>query len=267
MLTPHPVHNGRVNRVPRRADLIVLVLALSTAALTGCSGDADPEPAAAPTPSEATATPGSASATETPYLPVPEGVELTAQGSELAIGDEAVVAYEPRQELLGVLGITVKRIDKTTFAKSFAGWKLDAATKAMTPYFVQASITNEGESDLGGRSVPLYIVDSADTLVESSTFKGTFKPCPSEDFPKAFGAGKTMSTCLVYLAPEGTTLEAVSFRPTQEFVPITWRGKITAPQQGTPVKGAKGDKGNTGGKGDREGKTGERSTKGGNAGG
>lgn len=247
------MHNVGVNRVRRRAGVFVSVLALSTVALTGCSGDAESEPDAAPSPSETSAAPGSASATETPYLPVPEGVELTAQGTELGIGDEAVVAYEPRQDILGVLGITVDRIDQTTFAKSFAGWKLDAATKAMTPYFVQATVTNNGETDLGGRPVPLYIVDSADTLVESSTFKGTFKPCPSKPFPKVFGAGKTMSTCLVYLTPEGTTLEAVSFRPTQEFNPITWTGKVTAPQKDKP----KGDKGAG------EGKTGERSTKGG----
>lgn len=258
------MHNDRVNRVRRRAGVIVSVLALSGAVLTGCSGDAEPEPEAAPSPSETTATPGSASATETPYLPVPEGVELTAQGSTLGIGDEAVVAYEPRQELLGVLGITVDRIDKTTFKKSFAGWKLDEATRAMTPYFVQATVTNAGETDLGGRPVPLYIVDSADTLVESSTFKGTFEPCPSKAFPKVFGAGKTMSTCLVYLAPEGTTLEAVSFRPTQEFVPITWTGAITAPQEGGKGDGKGGGKGDKGG---REGKTGERSTKGGTRGG
>lgn len=247
MLTGRPMHNGRVNRVQRRAGVIVSVLALSTAALAGCSDDVEPEPTAAPSPSETTATPGSASATETPYLPVPEGVELTAQGSGLDIGDEAVVAYEPRQDLLGVLAITVDRIDKTTFAKSFAGWKLDDGTLAMTPYFVQASVTNNGETDLGGRPVPLYIVDSDDTLVESSTFKGTFEPCPSKPFPKVFGSGKTMSTCLVYLAPEGTTLEAVSFRPTQDFNPITWTGKITAPQKndqkGDQKGGKKGDKG------------------------
>lgn len=254
------MHNDRVNRAQRRAGVFVSVLLVSTAVLTGCSDDTEPEPQAAPSPSETTATPGSASATETPYLPVPDGIELTAQGSELGIGDEAVVAYEPRQELLGVLGITVERIDETTFEKSFAGWKLDADTLAMTPYFVQASVTNNGETDLGGRPVPLYVVDSADTLVASSRFRGTFEPCPSKPFPKVFGAGRTMSTCLVYLAPEGTSLEAVSFRPTQEFNPITWSGKITAPQQGKPDKGDKGDKG---GKGDDGRKTGERSTKGG----
>lgn len=237
------MHNDRVNRVPRRAGVIVSVLALSAVVLSGCSGDSDAEPAPEPTPSETSATPGSASATETPYLPVADDVELTAQGSELALGDEAVVAYEPRQDLLGVLAITVDRIDRTTFKKSFAGWKLDAATKAMTPYFVQASVTNTGDTDLGGRPVPLYVVDSADTLVESSTFKGTFEPCPSKAFPKVFGAGKSMTTCLVYLAPEGTTLEAVSFRPTQEFVPISWTGKITAPQQDKPGKPGKGEKG------------------------
>ena len=71
------------------------VLALSAAALVGCADDpeedpasSDPEPTSTPTPSS---TPGSATASETPYLPVPDGIELTAQGSELALGETAEV--------------------------------------------------------------------------------------------------------------------------------------------------------------------------------
>lgn len=262
MLTRRPVHNDEVNRVRRRAGVLLSALVLSTGALTGCSGDAEPEPAAAPEPTETSATPGTASASETPYLPVPEGVELTAQGSELGLGDEAVVAYEPRQDLLGVLGITVSRIDETTFKESFAGWKLDAATRRMTPYFVQAKVTNEGDSDLGGRPVPLYLVTDADTLVEATSFDGTFKPCPSKALPKTFAAGGTMSTCLVYLAPEGTTLEAVSFRPTQEFNPITWTGAVTAPGEGGGDGATKGGSGKSG-KAGKPGKGGARAERGG----
>ncbi|MDP2775682.1 MAG: hypothetical protein Q8O61_19165, partial [Nocardioides sp.] len=180
-----------MNRIRRRAGVLMTVLALSSAALVGCSDDpeedppsSDPEPSATPTPESS---PGSATASDTPYLPVPDGVELTAQGTELALGDTAVVGYQPRQDVVGVLGVTVQRIDKTSFKESFAGWKLGPEFTGTTPYFVRARLTNDGESDLGGRPVPLRIVDSADRLVEPSQFKGTFEPCPSKPFPKKFG--------------------------------------------------------------------------------
>ena len=47
------------------------------------------------------------------------------------------------------------------------------------PYFVHATVENVGDTDLGGRAVPLYIVDGRNTLIEASTFASTFKPCPS----------------------------------------------------------------------------------------
>ena len=62
-----------------------------------------------------------------------------------------MVAYEPRQGVVGALDITITALEQTTFARSFKGWKLDAATKKSTPYFVRASITNLGESSLAGR--------------------------------------------------------------------------------------------------------------------
>lgn len=253
MLIGAQVHNGAMNRVRRRAGALVTVLALSSAALAGCSGDPEEEPDGDPESSATSTSPSpSASSTEgaTSDLPVPEGVELTAQGSALALGAPAVVAYRPRQDLVGVLGITVERIDRTTWKESFVGWKLGPEYAGTTPYFVHAKLTNRGESDLGGRQVPLRIVDSADRLVEPSAFKGTFEPCPSTPFPEKFGPGAARRVCLVFLAPKGSELEAVSFRPSQEFNPITWTGTITKPLPDKPKgnkgkgKGGKGKGGN-----------------------
>lgn len=251
------MHNVPVTRTTARTRLLTaLTSCVVVAVLAGCSGDSDtPAPAPRPSPS---ATPGSASATETPYLAVPEGVELTAQGSTLRVGDQAVVAYEPRQDVVGVLAVTVDRIEQTTFRESFAGWKLSEQTRRSTPYFVRAELTNEGAVDLGGRPVPLYVADSSGKLLEPSTFKGTFEPCPSRPFPESFGSGDTVTSCLVYLAPEGSELSAVSFRPTEEFVPITWTGPILEPRPdkatepgspGKPGKGGKNDQNDEGGAG------------------
>ncbi len=179
---------------------------------------------------------------------VENGVELTPEGSELAVGDTASVAYKPRQGLVGVLDITVTRLERTSFKKSFVGWDLDAQTKKSSPYFVRATITNRGTTQLGERPVPLYIVDGKNTLLEATSFASEFTPCQPGSFPKKYGPGKTVKVCMVYLAPDGGDLTAVSFRPTQEFQPITWTGKLKAPRppkKDKPGKG-KGNKGNNG---------------------
>ncbi|MDN4163526.1 hypothetical protein [Nocardioides abyssi] len=233
---------------PTRALLAGLVA--GSLLLTACSDDSgdgpDAEGSASPSSSA-----GTASASATPYLPVPDGVELTPQGSELEVGEEATVAWEPKQDKVGVLSIRVDRLEKTSFKESFGGWQLDAATKKSNPYFVRATVTNAGDTDLGGlRLQPLYIVDGNNTLVEHSSFASTFDPCPSAPLPKKFGPGKEAEVCLVYLAPGKGELTAVSFRPTQEFNPVTWTGELQQVKKpGQGKKGKKSGKGKGGGRG------------------
>lgn len=218
------MHNDRMSLRALRSGarpLVGLALA-SVLALSACSGG-DEDPKADET-SEGTST----AASDEPYLPVPDGVELTDQGSELELGDTATVAYEPRQDEVAALEITVTRIDKASF-KLFVGWKLSPETKKTTPYFVHVKVKNVGDTDLGGRPVPVYGVDGTNKLIEASTFASTFKPCPSEPLPKKFRNGDSVKTCLVYLAPDRGELTAASFRPVEEFDPITWTGKITRP--------------------------------------
>ena len=218
------MHNERMRlRLPRRAlshGLTRGAAAVLTGVLvlSGCSGgDSEPEAGGSESPS--------GTESEKPYLPVPEGVELTPQGSELQVGETATVAYEPRQDVVGALDITVKKLERASF-RLFVGWKLTAQTRKTQPYFVTAKITNVGDTDLGGRSVPLYAVAGDNKLVEASTFASSFKPCPSESFPKKFQNGDSTTTCLVYLAPNAGDLTAVSFRPTEAFNPITWTGDV-----------------------------------------
>jgi len=225
---------------PRPAPTTALLATVLAGALLlgGCSGDDSKTPAStgSGSPSAGSSSGGSAAA---PYLPVPDGVELTPQGTQLGVGNEAVVAYEPRQGTVGVLDIRVTSLEKTTFKKSFQGWQLDKRTLSTTPYFVHAQVRNVGDSDLGGRPVPLYIVDGDNTLIEPSTFASSFKPCPSQPFPKKFGSGAHLLTCLVYLAPKHGDLTAVSFRPSQEFNPITWTGEVTEAPAPKPDAGHK----------------------------
>jgi hypothetical protein len=245
---PVALHNGRVlGRVLGRvgASGAAVLLVASAALLAGCSGDDT-----APTAGESTGGSSSSSASEsgTPSasstIPVPDGVELSPQGSQLEVGDTATVAYELRQGEVGVLDIKVSRLEKTSFKKSFVGWDLDQSQKNSNPYFVRATVTNRGETDLGDKRVPLYIVDGTNTLVEATTFASSFTPCQPGSFPKKFKPGKKTKVCLVFLSPKKGELTAVSFRPTQDYDPITWTGELETPKPPKQDKGGKGD--NTG---------------------
>jgi hypothetical protein len=218
---------------------------LAGALLAGCSGDAKDPEASEPTSTGTSATDGP-SASAGPYLPVPDGVELTAQGSQLTVGNTATVAYEVKQGVVGVLDIKITRLEKTSFKKSFVGWDLDQGQKHANPYFVRVTVTNRGDTDLGGRRAPLYIVDGENTLVESTSFASSFEACEPGTFPKKFKTGKKTKVCLVYLAPRKGDLVAVSFRPTQEFDPITWTGQLEKPKPPKPPKKDKGKKGQGG---------------------
>jgi hypothetical protein len=239
----------------RRVGTSFAAVLLAGSLLAGCSGDdssgAAPGPDDSTTDTTATASgassetaggTGTATADPVSTLPVPDGVELSPQGSQLQVGETATVAYEVKQGVVGVLDLTVTRLEKTSFGKSFVGWDLDAGQKKANPYFVRATVTNRGDTDLGGRRAPLYIVDGNNTLVESTTFASAFTPCEPGSFPKKFPAGKKTKVCLVFLAPQKGDLTAVSFRPTQDFDPITWTGELQAPK---PPRGGGQTKGGT----------------------
>ena len=213
--------------------------------LAGCSGDAAQTAPGAPaseagTPTEAspgdadTAVPGpeedGQSPTpdgESPYLPVPSGVRLTPPGSDLGVGDTAILAAElPESSKVGVFEIRVDRLQRAGW-EAFEGWVLPEEIRRHTPYFVRVSVRNAGRSDLGGERLPLYVVDGDNVLLQQSTFTETFQPCWPATLPEPFGRGEQTQACLVYLAPDGGELAAVSFRPDQSFNPITWSGKVS----------------------------------------
>ena len=218
----------------------VLVLVLAAAGLTACSGDSGGgEPAGSA--GSGTSAPA-ASPSASPYLPVPTGVQLTPEGKHLELGDPATVAWEPRQGLVGVLDLTVTRIEQTTVADTMSGWQLTAQQKASTPYFVHVDARNVGQTDVGGRAVPLYGLTTDDLLLEATPFVTSFKPCPSTGFPKPFGPGATASLCLVYLAPRHGELKGVSFRPEETFDPIYWTGPAATYSPSPTTKPKKPDR-------------------------
>lgn len=195
-------------------------------ALAGCS-DSTQEPAP----------PGNST-----YLPAPAGVTLTAQGTELSVGNPGVVAWQVKPGKTSVLQVTVRRLER---AKLSALNEYDLSKRAMNSslFFVRARVKNVGDTNLGGQPVPLYAVDGkTNALVEATTFVDRFEACPSATLPRAFGKGAQSSVCLVYLVPDHGTLDAVSFRPNQAFDPITWAGRVTDAPRAKPHQPKKDEK-------------------------
>ena len=91
---------------------------------------------------------------------------------------------------------------------------------------MRAVIKNVGDTDLGGRPVPLYVVNDDNVLLEATPFASSYQPCPSTPFPDRFKPGDRTRVCLVYLAPKHGQLVSVSFRPEETFNPITWMGDV-----------------------------------------
>lgn len=198
---------------------VAAVLVVAALVLAGCSGGSTTqaeEPSASPT----------ESGTGEPYLDVAKDVELTDPGTELEVGETATIAWKPTQQKIGVLEVTVTRLEKTGFGV-FEHFKIDKQTRKRQPYFVTVRVTNVGKTNLSGVRIPLYVLGEDNKLVPASRFEGTFKTCPSEPLPKGFEPGASTTACLVYLVPDKGDLTAVVFRPSQGFLPITWTGEVT----------------------------------------
>lgn len=199
------------------ASVTGVVMAMS---LMGCSGTAPRTNA--PKPSESASASPSASASASPSAGA-----LTEPGADPRLGETATVEWTPKEGVDGKLSITVDKLESTSYKQTFSGWKLDEATLARAPYFVRATVENDGETDLGGYDVPLWGLDDEGSLVEAAAFKERFKPCNIKKLPKPFAPGASVKACLVMLVPDQGKLVGVSFRPYEEFDPITWESEPT----------------------------------------
>jgi len=200
-----------------RSPVLTLVLAC---ALAGCS-TAEPE---TPTP----AAPDT-STSEPTVEPIP---------TQLSFGDAESVTWEPTGDLAGELSIRVDEVREGDFA-DFDGLVGSGITADNQPFYVDTVIANEGDADLGGLDVPLYLQDSNGILSPPWGFAEPFQPCDSGPLPEPFGAGEEVELCLVFLGSPGATFESVTFQPTLDTAAVTWTGDLTVEKAPAKKKSAK----------------------------
>ena len=122
-----------------------------------------------------------------------------------------------------------------------------------TPYFVRATVTQRRRRRTSaGSRIPLYVVDGANTLVEASDVRQRVQAVPEPGrCPTKFSPARRRRSAWSTSCPSRATLTAVSFRPTQDFDPITWTGEVEQPKPPKPDKPAKGEQGRPGRPADR----------------
>lgn len=152
----------------------------------------------------------------------PKGVTLTAGGSTLKQDKPATVVYDVGDAAASAITVTVTSIRKGDI-KDFRFFSLDAESKASSPFYVRATIKNEGPAGLGGVSLPMFAHDSTGIIRPPNDLVGEFKPCPKPMLPKSFLPGSSAKLCLVYLVPKGKKLQSVDLQPGSSADAVSWK--------------------------------------------
>lgn len=145
----------------------------------------------------------------------PAGVELTPAGTELTVGKPAIVVLEAGDGAASAITATPTKVTRGKM-KDFTFFSLDEASKASTPYYVRATVTNEGPAGLGGLGAPFVVHDDTDMIVAPNVINGEFEPCKNGQLPAKFLPGDTAELCMVFLVPKDrklVTIDAVSDEP------------------------------------------------------
>ena len=237
-----------------RTSQVAAALAAAALSLTACS-DAD-EPVET---SDATS---SSEPTTAATSQAPENGKVTPPGTQLAFVDAATIEHDDkaRSTLLKI------QVDSATQGSldDLKGFDLDDPYKKRgNYYYVRVSVKNAGKETVGDAPVPLWGISGDNTLLQAVEFKSSFAKCPTEPLPKKFEPKDSFKTCLVYLSPDKGDLQGVSYRPTEQYAPIEWRGQVKMLPKPKP-KGGDGKNGDKGGKQDGQGDKGDKGDQGGN---
>jgi hypothetical protein len=192
----------------RIAKLVTLTAAATLVAATtaGCGGgDDDTEPA--PTTAATTNADGT-----------------TVAGTELKIGDKAIVPFDADKEDSSQIKLVVSKVDKGQVA-DLERFDLDDKAKKSTVYYVHTVVKNLGPEPLSGKQVTLYGKVSDEQVVPPVIFGSTFPMCDYEPLPKKFTKGKVAQGCQVMLAPKHGKISEVQWRPVDNSEPISWTVK------------------------------------------
>lgn len=202
-----------MKHVRTTAPLAACAAALLLSACGGESGQAAP---AAPTSAPTSAAPESSTAAAAP------AGDVTKPGTELKLGERAVVPFKYGTAKSGTIAITVTAIEKGENADLA---KYGDKAKGITPYYLRATVENVDGADLAYSSVSLRALGS-DGRSTGVIITGSTDQCKSGTAGKDFtSAGAKFETCTLQGAREGAAVEAATFDKGDGYdkSPVVWK--------------------------------------------
>jgi hypothetical protein len=194
-----------MKRMPVPGRLGVAVLAAGLLFTTSCTGGDG----------------GSAAPTRRPSAPqTSASVSPTPTQVDLELGEPASFRLRGRGGEASRVRLVVSDV-KQGKIKDLSQFRLDREARKSTPYYADVRLTNKGSGDLSGTQVTLWALDSEGTVRPPAEVVGAFRKCQNDPLPRKFSKGKSARTCLLYLLPDGTSLQAVQYR-TSDFAPYSW---------------------------------------------
>lgn len=154
--------------------------------------------------------------------PAAGAADVTKPGSELKVGDRAVVPFKYGTDKNGTIAITVTAIEKGANADLA---KFGDKAKGLIPYYIRVSVENVDGADLSYSSVSLRAI-GADGKSTGVIISGDVEKCESETAKKDFTtAGAKYETCVLQASREGLEVTGATYDKGDDYLksPLVWK--------------------------------------------
>jgi hypothetical protein len=168
---------------------------------------------------------------------IPKGfggaVGSTKPGAQLGIGQTAHVTFAPMRTDTDVnnpervhIDVTVVSITKGAIG-DLSAFNLNAQQKSEVPYYLTSTVTNDGAPFPTQFDEPgiLALDAHGNTATSLGLLFGNLKQCPQVNAPKVWKTGQTVTSCDVYLMPQGGAIVSAQYNGTAAYAanPVTWK--------------------------------------------
>ncbi|HEY3480666.1 MAG TPA: hypothetical protein VGL02_17360 [Streptomyces sp.] len=198
----------------------LLAACAATLLLSACGEESGQAAPAAPTSAPTSASPEAPESSETGAA-APVG-DVTKPGTELKLGERAVVPFKYGTTKSGTIAITVTAIEQGANADLA---KYGDKAKGITPFYLRATVENVDGADLSYASISLRALGS-DGRSTGVIITGSTDRCKSGTAGKDFTtAGAKFETCTLQGAREGATVGAATFDKGDGYdkSPVVWK--------------------------------------------
>ncbi|MCR6482966.1 hypothetical protein M8542_09050 [Amycolatopsis sp. OK19-0408] len=197
----------------------LLAACAATLLLSACGEETGQAAPAAPSSAPASASPEAPESSETAAAPAGD---VTKPGTELKLGERAVVPFKYGTTKSGTIAITVTAIEKGANADLA---RYGDKAKGITPFYLRATVENVDGADLSYASISLRALGS-DGRSTGVIITGSTDQCKSGTAGKDFStAGAKFETCTLQGAREGEAVGAATFDKGDDYdkSPVVWK--------------------------------------------